>query len=316
MVQNVSTPRGGMTGQHRGAPLRRGLKAAISCQGVGLHGGQVTQLRLAPARPGSGIRFHRTDLDVTIPARHDFVVDTRLCTMLADPARPEARIGTVEHVLAALTGLSIDDALVEVDGPEIPILDGSAAEFVFLIQCAGISETLMKRDIMEICRPVRVTDGEAFAELHPAMPGEDGFVAELTIDFPARAIGRQALALEITPETFAEELARARTFTMKTDIDGLHAAGLARGGSLDNAVVVDDAVVLNPEGLRSPDEFVRHKLLDVVGDLALCGGAIQGRFVGARTGHRLNNLLLRTLFADRGNYRFASAAETNFAAVA
>ncbi|ABQ29776.1 UDP-3-O-acyl-N-acetylglucosamine deacetylase [Acidiphilium cryptum] len=295
---------------------RRGLRAAISCRGVGLHGGQEVNLRFAAAEPGSGIRFRRTDLGVTIPARHDLVADTRLCTVLADPARPEARIGTVEHVMAALAGLGIDDALVEVDGPEIPILDGSAAEFVFLLNCSGIVETGLPRDIIEIRRPVRVSDGSAFAELRPAAQGEYGFSAALQIDFPARAIGRQALSLEITPESFAAELARARTFTMKQDIDRLREAGLALGGTLANAVVVDGDEVINPEGLRSPDEFVRHKLLDVVGDLALAGAAIRGRFVGARTGHRLNNLLLRALFADRANYRFAGVAEPDLAAVA
>lgn len=317
MLQTAAPFQTKAKGYHGAAPFRRGLKAAITCQGVGLHGGRETMLRLAPAEPGSGIRFRRTDLGVTIPARHDFVIDTRLCTVLADPSRPDARIGTVEHIMAALAGLAIDDALVEVDGPEIPILDGSSAEFVFLIGCAGIVETPMPRDMLEIRRTVRVTDGAAFAALHPAVPGEDGFVASLAIDFPARAIGRQALTLDITPESFADELSRARTFTMKAEIDQLRAAGLALGGSLDNAVVVDDDSVLNPSGLRCPDEFVRHKLLDVVGDLALCGAAIHGRFEGNRTGHRLNNLLLRAVFADHANYRFVGApAEQDLAAVA
>ncbi|CAG4909767.1 unnamed protein product [Acidocella sp. C78] len=295
---------------------RRGLGAEIACRGVGLHGGQDVTLRLVPAEPGSGIGFRRTDLGVTIPARHDLVADTRLCTVLADPHRPEARIGTVEHVMAALAGLGIDDALIEVDGPEVPILDGSAAEFVFLIRCAGIVETALPRDIIDICRPIRVSDGAAFAELRPAAAGEYGFTAALQIDFPARAIGRQALSLEITPESFTTELSRARTFTMKQDIDRLREAGLALGGTLGNAVVVDGDSILNPEGLRSPDEFVRHKLLDVVGDLALAGAAIRGRFIGARTGHRLNNLLLRALFADAANYRRASTAAPDLAAVA
>jgi UDP-3-O-[3-hydroxymyristoyl] N-acetylglucosamine deacetylase len=295
---------------------RRGLGAAIACRGIGLHGGQETNLRLVPAEPGTGIRFRRTDLDIIIPARHDLVADTRLCTVLADPRRPEARIGTVEHIMAALAGLGIDDALIEVDGPEIPILDGSAAEFVFLIRCAGIVETAAPRDIIEIRRPVRVSDGAACAELRPAASGEYGFTAALQIDFPAGAIGRQALSLEITPDSFTSELSRARTFTMKQDIDRLREAGLALGGTLGNAVVVDGDSILNPEGLRSPDEFVRHKLLDVVGDLALAGAALRGRFVGARTGHRLNNLLLRSLFADAANYRRVSTAAPDLAAVA
>lgn len=294
---------------------RRGLKAAIACRGTGLHGGRDTLLRLTPALSGSGIVFHRTDLDAMIPARHDFVVDTRLCTVLADPARPEARVGTVEHVMAALAGLGIDDALVEVDGPEIPILDGSSAEFVFLIQCAGIVETAGMRDSIEILRPVRVADGDSIAELHPARRGFDGFAMALDIDFPARAIGRQHFALDLTPSGFVEMLSRARTFTMKAEIDHLHQAGLALGGSLANAVVVDDDAVLNPEGLRYDDEFVRHKLLDVVGDLAMAGAPIIGGFAGRRTGHRVNNLLLRALFADPANYRLVGM-QAEFAAVA
>ncbi|HEX7389930.1 MAG TPA: UDP-3-O-acyl-N-acetylglucosamine deacetylase, partial [Acidiphilium sp.] len=228
--------------------MRRGLKSAITCEGTGLHSGASVHLRLAPAPAGSGITFRRTDLDATIPARFDFVADTRLSTVLADPARPEARIGTVEHVMAALAGLGIDDALIEVDGPEIPILDGSAAEFVFLIHCAGIAGTDAPRAAIEILRPVRITDGAAFAELRPARFGGGNFALALDIDFPARAIGRQGFSLDLSPERFIEDLARARTFTMKAEIDALHEAGLARGGSLANAIVVDDGHVLNPEG--------------------------------------------------------------------
>lgn len=295
--------------------MRRGLKSSIACHGVGLHGGRETLLRIAPAEPGSGIYFRRTDLDLTIPARHDFVIDTKLCTVLADPARPQARVGTVEHVMAALAGLGIDDALIEVDGPEVPIFDGSAAEIVFLIQCAGVVETGIPRELVEIRRPVRVTDGAAFAELRPANPHVEGFSAALEIDFAASAIGCQFLELDVTPESFTRELARARTFTMKADIEQLRDAGLGLGGSLANAIVVEDDTVLNPEGLRFPDEFVRHKLLDVVGDLAL-GGVIHGCFVGARTGHRLNNRLLRTLFADPMNYRIVGDTTIGLAAVA
>ena len=304
------------TGLPQADQFRRGLKSAISCEGVGLHGGAVAHLRFVPAAPGSGIAFRRTDLDAIIPARYDFVADTRLCTVLADPRRPEARIGTVEHVMAALAGLGIDDALIEVDGPEIPIIDGSAAGFVFLLTCAGIAETGQPREIIEILRPVRVADGAAFVELRQAGPGAEGFALALDIAFPARAIGRQSFAIDLTPARFTEELARARTFTMKDEIDALRDAGLARGGSLANAVVVDDERVLNPEGLRYADEFVRHKLLDVVGDLALAGAPIAGRFAGARAGHRLNNLLLRAVFADAANYRRIELAAPEFAAVA
>lgn len=291
---------------------RHGLKSAIGCEGVGLHSGTTVHLHLSPAAIGSGIAFRRTDLDVTIPARYDHVLDTRLSTVLADPARPDIRVATVEHVMAALAGAGIDDALVEVDGPEVPVLDGSAAEFSFLINCAGIAETGPQRDRIEVLRPVRVADGAAFAELCPEPFAQDRLNMALTIEFPARAIGRQALSLDLTPENFIHHLARARTFTMQAEIAALHEAGLARGGSLANAVVVNDDKVLNLEGLRFEDEFVRHKMLDVVGDLALAGAPISGRFIGNRSGHRLNNMLLRALFADAANYRHwqAPIAET------
>lgn len=282
---------------------RCGLKSAIGCEGVGLHSGALVRLRLLPAEPGSGILFRRADLGIAIPARYDHVVDTRLSTVLADPARPEARVATIEHLMAALAGAGIDDALIELDGPEVPVLDGSAAEFSFLIGCAGIEETGPRRDRIEVLRTVRVEDGEAFGELQPAPFARDSFSMSLSIDFSARAIGRQALSLDLDPESFARDLARARTFTLASEIEALHAAGLALGGSLANAVVVDDDKVLNPEGLRYPDEFVRHKMLDVVGDLALAGAPVSGRFLGNRTGHRLNNALLRALFADPANYR-------------
>lgn len=295
---------------------RLGLKSAIGCEGIGLHCGAPVYLRLIPAEPGSGILFRRTDLGVTIPARYDHVADTRLSTVLADPANKQARVATVEHVMAALAGAGIDDALIELDGPEAPVLDGSAAEFGFLINCAGIAETGLTRDCIEILRPVRVEDGEAFAELRPEPFARDTFSMTLAIEFPARAIGRQTLSFDLTPDNFTRGLARARTFTMAAEIEALHEAGLALGGSLANAVVVDDDKVLNPEGLRFEDEFVRHKMLDVVGDLALAGAPITGRFVGSRTGHRLNNMLLRALFADSANYRLWQAPVEAFEAVA
>jgi UDP-3-O-[3-hydroxymyristoyl] N-acetylglucosamine deacetylase len=281
---------------------RRTLKTAIHCVGVGLHSGRRVTLVLRPAAAGTGILFRRTDLGVDIPARFDRVVDTRLCTALVAEDAPQARVGTVEHVMAALAGTGVTDAIVELDGPEVPILDGSAAPFVFLIDCAGTTGLSLAAPVIEVLRTVRVEDGEAFAELRPAaLPG---FEATLTIEFPATVIGRQELSLRVTPAGFRAGLADARTFTLAEDIARLRAAGLAQGGSLANAVVVDGPLVLNPGGLRRPDEFVRHKLLDVVGDLALAGAALSGRFVGHRSGHALNNRLLRALFADRGAWRW------------
>jgi UDP-3-O-[3-hydroxymyristoyl] N-acetylglucosamine deacetylase len=280
---------------------RRTLKTAISCVGVGLHSGRRVTLTLRPAAAGTGILFRRTDLGISIPARFDRVVDTRLCTALVAEDAPQARIGTVEHVMAALAGTGVTDVVVELDGAEVPILDGSAAPFVFLIDCAGTTALHGPAPVLEVLRRVRVEEGEAFAELHPAR--ESGFDAALTIDFPSTAIGRQHLVVRVTPANFRAQLADARTFTLAEEIARLRAAGLAQGGSLANAVVVDGPLVLNPGGLRRPDEFVRHKLLDAVGDLALAGAALSARFVGHRSGHALNNRLLRALFADRGAWR-------------
>ena len=250
--------------------------------------------------------FHRSDLGLDIPARHDFVVETRLCTQLGLPGNPAARVGTVEHVMAALAAAGIDDAVVELDGPEVPILDGSAAPFLFLIDCAGTVEQFGPRPGIEVLRTVRVEDGlGAWAELSPN--SELAFDAALTIDFGETAIGRQSLSLRVSAESFRAELADSRTFTLAEDVSRLRAAGLALGGSLANAVVVDGPMVVNPGGLRQPDEFVRHKLLDVVGDLALAGAPIAGRFNGHRSGHALNNQLLHALFADRRNWRATGA---------
>jgi UDP-3-O-[3-hydroxymyristoyl] N-acetylglucosamine deacetylase len=287
----------------RGVAVRRSLASAIGCAGVGLHGGRPARLTLRPAEAGSGITFRRSDLGLDIPARHDAVVDTRLNTTISAHG---ARVSTVEHVMAALAGAGIDDAVVELDGPEVPILDGSAEPFLFLIGCAGIAASTMPRTTIEVLKTVRVEDGEAWAELAPApLPG---FEAAMTIEFPVAAIGRQTLTLRVTEETFRTRLADARTFTTADDVQRARAAGLAKGGSLHNAVVVDGPMVLNPGGLRHADEFVRHKLLDAVGDLALAGGPIRGRFAGHRSGHALNNRLLRALFADTAAFRLNTPA--------
>jgi UDP-3-O-[3-hydroxymyristoyl] N-acetylglucosamine deacetylase len=284
---------------------RRTLKAAIGCVGIGLHSGRRANLTLHPASPGTGIVFRRSDTGAEIPALFDQVVDTRLCTALGSATAPERRVATVEHVMAALAGCGVDDAVVELDGPEVPILDGSAAPFVFLLDCAGLTGQAGAVESIEVLKRVRVQEGEgpdaAWAELAPSR--DDKLDITLTIDFPTTAIGRQSLSLRLTPQTFRAGLAEARTFTLAEDVARLRAAGLAQGGSLDNAVVVDGPLVLNPGGLRRPDEFVRHKLLDVVGDLALAGAPIRGRFSGYRSGHALNNRLLRALFASQANWR-------------
>jgi UDP-3-O-[3-hydroxymyristoyl] N-acetylglucosamine deacetylase len=282
---------------------QRTLKSSISCVGVGLHSGQRANLTLHPAAPGTGIVFRRTDLGVEVPARYDLVTETCLCTAIGTAGSTPVRVCTVEHLVAALTAVGVDNVLVELDGPEVPVLDGSAAPFLFLIDCAGVVDQAATRQVIEVLQPVRVESGEAFAELRPAAFGLE---LALSIDFPAQAIGRQALTLRLTEASFRTELAASRTFTQRADIEAMQEAGLARGGSLDNAVVVDGAQVLNPEGLRQPDEFVRHKMLDAVGDLGLAGSAIQGRFVAHRTGHTLNNALLRALFANASAWRIAA----------
>lgn len=292
-------------------PWQRSLKAPIGCVGVGLHSGRRIHLTLQPAEPGSGIVFRRSDLGRDIPARFDRVVDTRLATVLGDENWASARVSTVEHLMAALVGCGVDNVLIELDGPEVPALDGSAAPFVFLLDCAGVVDQAVPRRSLDIRRPVRVSDGEAFAELRPGGPGLE---MALSIDFAAPAIGRQALSLQLSSEAFRDELSRARTFTLIEEVQHLRAAGLAQGGSLDNAVVVDQAQILNPGGLRMPDEFARHKLLDVVGDLALAGTPINGHFSAHRPSHTLNNRLLRALFADASAWRIETPEPVSAAA--
>jgi UDP-3-O-[3-hydroxymyristoyl] N-acetylglucosamine deacetylase len=290
---------------------QRTLKAAIDCVGVGVHSGRRVTLTIRPAAVDHGIVFRRIDLGRVISARLDNVVDTRLCTTLADPSMASARIGTIEHLMAALSGLAIDNALIEVDGPEIPILDGSAAPFVFLLDCAGSVEQEAQRRVIEIRRPVRVTAGESWAELGPLGPmsrtAQPILEMDVSIDFAASAIGRQSASLRLTPDNFRHEIAAARTFTHASEVEQLQAAGLARGGSLQNAIVVDGANILNPGGLRMANEFASHKLLDAVGDLALAGARLHGRFAAYRSGHALNICLLRALLADTTALRMVAS---------
>lgn len=289
--------------------MQRTLRSAIGCTGVGVHTGRDVAVRLLPAEAGSGIVFRRTDIGgASVAAQHDRVADTRMCTVLANG---DCRVGTVEHLMAALFSAGVDNAVVEVSGPEIPVLDGSSEPWMFLIGCAGTAAQDAPRAVIEVLRTVRVTDGEASAELRP---GYAGFEMAMSIEFAAAAIGRQAFSLRLEGGAFRRELARARTFAQRAEIEGLRQAGLALGGSLDNAVVVDGAEILNPAGLRMADEFVRHKLLDAVGDLALAGAPLQGRFIGRRSGHALNNAVLRALFADAANYRVVQQAPALLAA--
>ncbi len=271
------------------------LKTAISCNGIGLHSGEKASMTLRPAAPDTGILFERTDLSNgarLFPARYDYVADTFLCTTLKNASG--ATLATVEHVMAALSGCGIDNALVEVSGPELPIMDGSAEAFVFLIECAGIVETAAPRRAVRVLREVEVTDGDKRATLRPSRLRS--IACEIVYD-NAR-IARQRAGFVMTSETFKDEVARARTFGLMEEVDGLRANGLALGGSLDNAVVVNGDQVMNEGGLRFHNEFARHKVLDAVGDLALAGAPIIGAFEGYCSGHALNVRLLKALFEN------------------
>jgi len=270
------------------------VRHPVRFEGVGLHGGQKVRMTVRAAPRGHGIAFLRTDIGGEaglIPARHDAVGDTRLCTRLTNVHG--ASVGTVEHLMAALAGAGISDALVEIDGPEVPIMDGSAREFVRGLGEAGLVDLGGCRPAIRIDRPVEVVQGAKRAALVPA----DTFSMSFEIDFADPAIGRQSAVLPLSGGAVVEELADCRTFGMLAEVEALRRAGLTRGGSLKNAIVIDQGRVLNPEGLRRPDEFVRHKMLDAVGDLALAGSPIVGCYEGERAGHEMTNLLLHALFA-------------------
>ena len=271
------------------------LKNSIKATGVGLHTGDKVLLNLRPAAPNTGIVFRRTDLDpvAEIEARADHVGDTSLSTTLT---KNGVRVSTVEHLLSAFAGLGIDNAYVDVSAPEVPIMDGSAAPFVFLIQSAGIVEQNAAKRFVRILRPVQVTDGEKKAAFVPF----DGFKVNFGIEFdhPAFVDRPKTASIDFSSTSFVREVSRARTFGFLNDIEMLRENNLAMGGSLDNAVVVDDYRVINEDGLRYDDEFVKHKILDAIGDLYLLGHSLIGAFHGYKSGHALNNQLLLALLAD------------------
>ena len=278
------------------------LRAAAFCRGVGLHSGEPVTLALLPAPPESGIVFRRADAGAEIAALWRNTVSSPLCTVLS--SREGIRVGTIEHLMAALHGAGIDNAVVELDAPEVPIMDGSAAPFLSLIERAGIVAQDAPRRAIKVLKPVAVADGGASAALLP----EHGFSMDFAIDFDNPLIRQQDIGLVFEPDTFKAELSRARTFGLLDDIDRLRANGLARGGSLDNAVVVSGEKILNRGGLRWADEFVRHKLLDAFGDLYLAGGPVIGHFRGVRSGHAHNARLLAALFADPDAWCYTTTA--------
>jgi UDP-3-O-[3-hydroxymyristoyl] N-acetylglucosamine deacetylase len=268
----------------------------VSCTGIGLHSGAPTQLTLHPARAGAGIVFVRTDLPdpVEIPARSNQVSSTALATTLG---HGDATVATVEHLMAALYGLGIDNVRVEVDGPELPVMDGSSAPFVYLIRSAGVFTQRARRSLLRIRKPVEVVDGARSIRIEPARD----FRVTYAVDFEHPAIRRQQLALApLDADGFEREISAARTFGFLREVEALWDAGFARGGSLDNTVVLDDEKVVNAEGLRWPDEFVRHKVLDLCGDLALLGAAVQGHVHVERGGHFLHQKLVEAILAEPG----------------
>ncbi|MGQ9365418.1 UDP-3-O-acyl-N-acetylglucosamine deacetylase [Azospirillum sp. ST 5-10] len=282
------------------------LRSAIHSSGVGLHSGSTVSLTIAPAEAGSGILFVRTDkrgaAAAEIPARWDAVADSRLCTVIANAEGTS--VGTVEHLMAALAGCGIDNAVVSLDAGEVPIMDGSSAPFVAMIERAGRLEQAVPRRAIRILRPVAVTEGSKSASL---VPGE-GSTYSFEIDFDNAVVARQSASFDLVPGAFGQDIARARTFGFLHEVDAMRRAGLALGGSLDNAIVIDRDRVLNEGGLRFEDEFVRHKILDAVGDLYLAGAPILGHFHGCRSSHALNNKLLRALFADSGAWCYETPA--------
>lgn len=265
--------------------------------GVGIHSGLPVTLTLHPADTDTGLRFVRTRLDGwqerEIPADMSAVTATEFATVLGDASGP--LVSTAEHVLAALSGLGVDNAVIEIDGPEAPIMDGSAAPFVAAIDAVGLQILERPRRYIKVLKPVQVAKGDAYGEIRP---NPRGFRVEAEIEFQHALIGRQARALDIKPETFRREIARARTFGFLRDVASLWNAGYALGASLENTLVVSDNRILNPEGTRFPDEFVRHKILDAVGDLALAGAPLLGTYRSVRGGHKLNHALLCALMAD------------------
>lgn len=274
---------------------QRTLKNLVKAVGIGLHSGRKVELVLRPAAADTGIVYRRTDLDppVDIPARAESVVDVRMATTLG---KDGAIIGTVEHLSSALAGLGVDNCYVDVDAPEIPIMDGSAASFVFLIQSAGLVEQNAPRRFVRVLKPVEIREGDKWVRLEPYF----GFKLSFSIDFnhPAIDATEQTVEVDLAREPFVTTVARARTFGFVNEVEALRAAGLAKGGNFENAIVMDEFRVLNADGLRSDDEFAKHKLLDAMGDLYVLGKPLIAAYSAHKGGHALNNKLLRALLAD------------------
>jgi UDP-3-O-[3-hydroxymyristoyl] N-acetylglucosamine deacetylase len=286
---------------------QRTLKNVIKATGITLHGGERAELILRPAPANTGIIFRRIDIDpiIEIPARAEYVGDTRLSTSLM---KDGIRVSTVEHLLSALAGLGIDNAYIDVTASEIPIMDGSAAPFIFLVQSAGIQEQNVAKRFIRIKRKITVKDGDKWACFEPF----EGFKVTFGIEFdhPVFKSHSKSATLDFSSTSYVKEVSRARTFGFKSDFDRLRSMNLARGASLDNAVAVDDFRVLNEDGLRYEDEFVKHKILDAIGDLYLLGSSLIGSFSGFKSGHALNNTLLCKLIATQDAWEYVTFTDT------
>lgn len=281
---------------------QRTIKSLVRATGVGLHTGERVNLVLRPAAANAGIWFRRTDLDQPreFKVSPESVSDTRLCSALEGNG---ARVATVEHLMSALAGLGIDNVYIDLDGPEVPILDGSAAPFVYLLQSAGIEMQAVPKRFIRVKRTVRVEDGDKWAEFVP----HEGYTLDFRIDFdhPVFKHSAREIKLDFAQQSYIQEVSRARTFGFMKEVEYLRSKGLALGGTLDNAIVMDEFRVLNSDGLRYADEFVKHKVLDAVGDLYLAGHPILGAFRAYKSGHGLNNMLLRALLAETTAWEWA-----------
>jgi UDP-3-O-[3-hydroxymyristoyl] N-acetylglucosamine deacetylase len=281
------------------------LRSQATVTGVGVHSGSPVSLTIGPASVDAGFIFVRTapdGCDREVRAEADSVIATEFATVLGDGEGPV--VSTAEHVLAALRGMGVDNATIEIDGPEVPIMDGSAAAFVAAIEQAGVVTQSAARRCIQVLKPVQLAIGDSFGELRPYA---NGFRAEVEIDFANPVIGRQSYVLDLSPERFRREICRARTFGCINNVAQMWSAGYARGASFENTVVFDDERLLNTDGLRYADECVRHKVLDVIGDLALAGLPLLGVYRSVRGGHKLNHAVLTALLADRTAYRVAEA---------
>jgi UDP-3-O-[3-hydroxymyristoyl] N-acetylglucosamine deacetylase len=281
------------------------LRERVSLEGFGVHSNAPVRMVLHPAEANSGIVFCRTGLpggEQLIEARWTEVATTELCTVIGRPTK--ASVSTVEHLLGAFAGLGVDNALVEIDGPEVPIMDGSARRFVDAVDQVGVAELSAPRRYVKVLKPIRVEHGRSFSELRPS---SRGLRLDVEIDFDGGVIGHQKIALDLAPETFRRDLAGARTFGFLRDVERLWKAGFALGASLDNTIAVDEQRVINPGGLRYHDEFVRHKALDAVGDLALCGAPLIGSYKSFCGGHKTNVGVLAALFADKSAFDIIEA---------